>query len=150
MASHMSALTRTTIGDGNELNTFVLVGGDICHHAGELRPMEHLPLPDNLDHSMIGLQSLNSTECLTSVYTSIRPQHSRVKPFYTSAAGGFNHDSREMSKTLEKAAELDGNHDSIFTIITHDNSLIGVVDFFPLTTNKWKAKGGPRKAVGGS
>jgi hypothetical protein len=106
---HMSGLARITIGHGKCLDTFILIGGDVCHYAGELRPVKYLPLPDNLDSSTIGSPSAKSTDCLASVYTSIHSLRSRVKLFYSPAPGVFNHDSEKMSKTLEKAAELDGD-----------------------------------------
>lgn len=40
--AHISALVRTTP------DTFVFLGGDICHHAADFRPTERVPLPDEI------------------------------------------------------------------------------------------------------
>lgn len=39
---HISGLVRTTP------DTFVFLGGDVCHHAGVIRPTESIPLPDQI------------------------------------------------------------------------------------------------------
>ncbi|KAJ4142995.1 hypothetical protein NW765_000133 [Fusarium oxysporum] len=39
---HVSALARTTAGDDS---TFMLLGGDVAHHAGEFRPSPFEPMP---------------------------------------------------------------------------------------------------------
>jgi glyoxylase-like metal-dependent hydrolase (beta-lactamase superfamily II) len=36
---HISALVRTTP------DTFVFLGGDVCHHTGDIRPSSYIPLP---------------------------------------------------------------------------------------------------------
>ncbi|KAK8096301.1 uncharacterized protein PG998_014169 [Apiospora kogelbergensis] len=43
---HMSGLVRTTAAvAGDEEDTFIFLGGDICHHGGELHPSPQLPMP---------------------------------------------------------------------------------------------------------
>ncbi|RKL50439.1 hypothetical protein BFJ70_g1600 [Fusarium oxysporum] len=39
---HVSTLARTTAGDDS---TFMLLGGDVAHHAGEFRPSPFVPMP---------------------------------------------------------------------------------------------------------
>lgn len=39
---HISALVRTTA------ETFVLLGGDVCHHTGDIRPSRYIPIPDTI------------------------------------------------------------------------------------------------------
>lgn len=39
---HISALVRTTP------DTFVLLGGDVCHHTGDIRPSQYIPLPNTI------------------------------------------------------------------------------------------------------
>ncbi|KPI35373.1 uncharacterized protein AB675_9978 [Cyphellophora attinorum] len=45
---HMCALARTTP------DTFLFLGGDICHFAGDFRPSEQLPLPDSIPEEAFG------------------------------------------------------------------------------------------------
>lgn len=46
---HLSALARVTTSP----DTFVLMGGDICHHVGEIRPTIYRPLPSYFNPSPI-------------------------------------------------------------------------------------------------
>jgi hypothetical protein len=41
---------------------------------------------------------------------------------------------------MEKLVDFDA-YDRIFPVIAHDNSLLGVVHFYPEVANDWKAKG---------
>lgn len=39
---HISALVRTTP------DTFAFLGGDICHHSGDIRPTKYIPMPETV------------------------------------------------------------------------------------------------------
>ena len=41
---HISALVRTTTNP----DTFAFLGGDICHHSGDIRPTKYVPMPENV------------------------------------------------------------------------------------------------------
>ena len=41
---HVSALVRTTTSP----DTFAFLGGDICHHSGDIRPTKYIPMPENV------------------------------------------------------------------------------------------------------
>jgi hypothetical protein len=43
---HLCGLARTTTGTGED--TFVLMGGDICHYAGIFRPSKNLSVPSSI------------------------------------------------------------------------------------------------------
>lgn len=47
-AGHISALARTTSSSVDEDDTFIFLGGDICHFAGDFRPSHDKPLPQSL------------------------------------------------------------------------------------------------------
>ena len=49
-------------------------------------------------------------------------------------------DSVLMQATLEKISVLD-NDRRVFTVLSHDNWIIDVVDLFPEKANDWYAKG---------
>lgn len=139
---HISALARTTLGDaakGTE-DSFVLLAGDVCHHAGELRPTPSHPLPDTLTASW----SLKDDFKSAAEYRNIHPCHCNTQPFYKPAAGGFNLDAELMQATVRKVALLDADS-SVFTLLAHDTWLLDVVDLFPAKVNDWKEKGWAEK-----
>ena len=63
-----------------------------------------------------------------------------TRPFYLPSANAA-YDVKDAKESIEKMGEFDG-HDNIMTCIAHDDTLLGVVGFFPDTTaNAWKQKG---------
>ncbi|KAL7788377.1 Metallo-hydrolase/oxidoreductase [Trichoderma ceciliae] len=133
---HMCALARTTP------TTFVFLGGDTCHHGGEFRPSEHRHLPE-----IVHLQPYGTT-CPGSLFEQSHPKKSRKEPFYTVAVSptgeGVAADANEARETVSKMQDFDAS-DDVFTVIAHDDSLLGIVDSFPKNMNDWKAKGWAKK-----
>lgn len=119
----------------------MFLGGDTCHHAGEFRPTEYLPLPSHVPHQ--SHPSPTSMPCPCSIFENIHPNKSRVEPYYTIAvtADGKTvaNDIGEALESIVKMEEFDANED-VFTVIAHDPSLVGVADFFPKRANAWKEK----------
>ncbi|KAM5344623.1 hypothetical protein ACJ41O_013158 [Fusarium nematophilum] len=133
--SNMAALARTTA------STFILMGGDTCHHCACLRPSEHLPLPDSLSPSPFSKPPfLPGSVCPGEVLVNMHPQHARDKPFYPSLAEAPNHDVAEAENSVKKLIDFDARED-VFVVIAHDGSLLDVIDFFPKQANDWKEKG---------
>lgn len=130
---HLSALARTTAHGGGSGSTFVMLAGDVCHHSGELRPTELLPLPLEIPPNTKHRYQSQSTYC------SMHPTRSLSEPFYCPSAGGFNLDARMMKHTLDKVAVLDAEPD-VFIILAHDHWLMDIVELFPRVANDWKAK----------
>jgi hypothetical protein len=104
------------------------MGGDTCHHAGELRPSSYLPLPDQLDPSPIsprdgGAWPRPTNTCPGSLFVEIHRTKSRVEPFYTlpDAEGpGQVCWNKELShQSLQKMQQFDA-HDNVFVCIAHD------------------------------
>ncbi|KAG9120286.1 hypothetical protein FRC07_004284 [Ceratobasidium sp. 392] len=103
-------------------DTFVLMGGDIFHHGGELRPNRYVPLPE---------------------YISPNPFNPATEPFFQVADLGGNQASDyppEAQQSLRKLEEFDG-YPNIFTIVAHNHTLLDVLDFYPKSLNDWHAKG---------
>ncbi|KAI3584274.1 hypothetical protein IWW34DRAFT_815496 [Fusarium oxysporum f. sp. albedinis] len=130
---HVSALARTTAGDDS---TFMFLGGDVAHHAGEFRPSPFEPMPAEIrpDPRKPAFQSNgNGSLCPGSMFERMhrgaleRSMDPRTTPFYQTTVQPF-----------------DAN-DNVFTAIAHDASLADVVDFFPNSANEWKAKGWKRE-----
>jgi glyoxylase-like metal-dependent hydrolase (beta-lactamase superfamily II) len=133
---HICGLARTT------RDTFVLLGGDACHHGGQLRPTSYLPLPEHISPNLFPKQP-NLLLCPGSLLLDTHPKHSAVEPFYCVSnppGGGASTDPAEAQRSLEKLEEVDG-HENILTVIAHDATLLDVLEFFPKTLNDWKAKG---------
>lgn len=110
---HIIALARTTS------TGFVLLGADCCHHGGELRPNEYLPLPPVL---------------------SPYPKRSRTNPFYSLRCPGVTHDIEKAEESIKKLAPFDANEDILF-VWGHDMALKGVLHFWPDWLNDWKKMG---------
>lgn len=63
---HISALVRTTP------DTFVFLGGDVCHFTGVIRPTKHIPLPDEIPAEAV-LDRLIARPCPCSAFLSSHP-----------------------------------------------------------------------------
>lgn len=128
---HLAGLARTTP------NTFIMMGGDLCHHGGAIRPSEYISLPkeihlDAFNHFPKGF-------CPGSEFESVQTRRGRKlnEPFFEPT---FGHDIPLALETIRKTQEPDSN-DNILFIYAHDTSIKGVVDIFPVEANDWKAKG---------
>ncbi|KAJ5951661.1 uncharacterized protein N7479_010074 [Penicillium vulpinum] len=128
---HLGALARTTTNP----DTFIFMGGDLCHHSGEIRPSKHMHIPHGIRPSSI-------TAPITfpcpgdSVYEQLLVQRtgSLDKPFFRPAMGL---DIKQAIDTIEKAQVADADS-NIWFIYAHDPSLLKCVDLFPLSANAWK------------
>lgn len=126
---HICGLARVTTSP----DTFILMGGDACHHPGEWRPTKYRPLPThipavpNLPHG-----------CPGSALEKIHRNQSATEPFYL-VAEGFSHDTDEAMKTIHKVEDFDAA-DNVFVIIAHDTSMFQKLDFFPEKINAWQAE----------
>jgi hypothetical protein len=133
--NHLCALARTTE------DTFVLLAADACHHVGSLRPSEYLPLPDTISPSVWEKYShmTQNSSCTCSCFKAILPESSMSKSSFYGIAPGMHEDPQNARDTVQKLKAFDA-HDDVLVIITHDQSLIDVVDFFPKPLNQWKEK----------
>lgn len=133
MAGHMCALARTTVSPP----TFVFLGGDASHHAGEMRPSEYLPIPTNLDPSPI--PHIAVPICPGHLFVDAHYNKSANTPFL-SMTKDFNHDLEEANWSLDGLKEFDST-ENILVIIAHDSTVEPVLDFFPKgTLNNWREK----------
>ncbi|KAJ4258111.1 hypothetical protein NW762_008252 [Fusarium torreyae] len=134
---HLAGLVRTTAGP----DTFILMGGDLCHHGGELRPSPYLPFPPKLsDHlSLSDSLRLRLSRCPGSeVFDDINVKRGRAarQTFFDPAIGV---DKEQALRTIQETQKADAQ-DNIFCIFAHDMSVFDVIDTFPKTANDWKAK----------
>ncbi|SJK99463.1 uncharacterized protein ARMOST_02765 [Armillaria ostoyae] len=116
-AGHISVLARVTP------TSFVLLGGDSCHHIGQLRPTtelhKHSPCP-------------------------VHAMASRTTPLF-SEQNAYGHADPEAARTtIAKLGKFDANPD-ILVIVAHDATVPAVIDEFPEALNEWKTKGWKEK-----
>ncbi|KAF4997924.1 hypothetical protein FGRMN_3515 [Fusarium graminum] len=134
---HLSGLVRTTTGP----DTFIFMGGDLCHHGGELRPSQYVPYPQNLSEHLPLPESLRLrlSRCPGSVFDDLNTKRGRKagETFFEPAIGD---DIDQALQTVKEAQKADAQ-DNIFFVFAHDMSVFGVIDTFPKPANDWKAKG---------
>lgn len=132
----------------------MFLGGDAIHHAGELRPSEHRPLPQQiLPHPLapVGIDAPAHRKqasipfCPGDAIEHLQVSRNRVPadktPFYDPA---LFIDFDEACETIKKMQEADWR-DDIFIMFAHDECSLGVVDMFPKPANHWKEKGWAEK-----
>jgi len=146
---HICALARTTA----DPPTFMFLGGDIAHHAGEFRPTQYMPLPacispNPLQRPFAAATTTTTTPsfCPGEVFQALHPTNSRTSPFLkpSTAAHAAHLDPAETLRSIEKLAEFDACEE-VFSVVAHDMSLFDVVEFYPARANEWKAKGWGRE-----
>ncbi|KAK8026429.1 hypothetical protein PG991_003485 [Apiospora marii] len=154
---HLGALARTTTTASGEAgqeddDTFIMMGGDLCHHAGELRPSPHMPLPDPLigDHhypvpAALRPLSLCPGAGLFGRLNTSRGRRARDEVLVDPA--DTNEDLAATVRTIREAQVPDAM-DNVFFVFAHDATLMGVVDVFPAPANEWRAKGGRTRRAG--
>lgn len=122
---HMAALVRTT----TRPNSFVLLGGDACHHCGELRPSPGRPIPTS------------APSCVTRFLE--QKSNEGTQPFFQIQRGArfaaYCHNADEAEQTIVRLQRFDAL-DNVLIIFAHDASLKTVVDEFPATLNDWLVK----------
>ncbi|KAF2715355.1 metallo-beta-lactamase superfamily protein [Pleomassaria siparia CBS 279.74] len=133
---HLCGLARTTT--GSEADTFVLMGGDICHYAGIFRPSKYLPVPDSITPHPYNHSHPDVPFCPGSAFEELQHVRDR-KPSDTLYDMTFGHDIPLATNTMGWLQELDCD-DNIFVIIAHDSTVRDGVEQFPKTLNHWKEK----------
>lgn len=135
----MTGLARVTS------ESFLVLGGDTCHHAGQLRPtaalQRNFPVPPAL---LPSTKTSISTTYFWSLGTAVNSFNiaSRTEPFLTISdiPNTLYADPTIAKVSLDKIQAFDADPDFL-VILAHDESLRGVLDLFPKTLNGWKAQG---------
>ncbi|KAL2831014.1 beta-lactamase-like protein [Aspergillus pseudoustus] len=136
---HLAGLARTT----KSPDTFIFMGGDLCHHSGEMRPSKYMPIPSGREHYPTAAVATShaAAACLpcpgaATLYDQLQVSRNRscTQTFFDPTMGL---DIAEAMRTIEKAQHADAR-DNIWFIYAHDPSLLGVADLFPLPANAWK------------
>jgi glyoxylase-like metal-dependent hydrolase (beta-lactamase superfamily II) len=129
---HLCALARTTS------DTFILMGGDVCHYSGIMRPSKHLQLPDSISPHPCYPES-TMIMCPGHAFEDLQKSRGRevTDTLYDMTFGG---DIPLAKKTVEVLQELDCN-DNIMVVIAHDSYARDLLPHFPHKLNSWKEKG---------
>ncbi|KAL8959826.1 MAG: hypothetical protein Q9193_003376, partial [Seirophora villosa] len=144
---HISGLARTTP------DTFVFMGGDVCHFGGSYRPSQYAPLPATIPPEVALDSDRFKHPCPCSLFTACHrdPPNARTSPFYkvTQEPKGWYMDPVVAQQSVDRLEEFDAD-ENVFVCLAHDGGLIPVCDWFPDgTLNHWKAKGWKEKSKWG-
>lgn len=132
---HLCGLARTTV----EPATFVLMGGDVCHYAGIMRPSKHLPLPPSISPHPCHPEDGGAPLCPGHAFEELQRARGRgVTDSLFDMTYGL--DITLATETVGHLQELDCD-ENVFVIIAHDSTVRDGVAHFPESLNAWKEKG---------
>ncbi|KAK2597683.1 hypothetical protein N8I77_012452 [Diaporthe amygdali] len=130
---HICALARVT----SNPDSYIFMGGDASHQAGEFRPSKYLPLPDSITPHPLDAGSV--TPCPGALFEHLLQSGDKKRQFFNVAKDGVSLDVAETERTIEKLQEADA-HDKILVVIAHDKSILSLLDFFPKYANEFALK----------
>ncbi|KAH5275210.1 hypothetical protein HBI57_163740 [Parastagonospora nodorum] len=125
---HISALCRTTE------DSWVFLGGDVCHSIAQVRPSAFRSLPDTVPADVMGKAEPPESCCCAHLSQHVRKE---AGGSFFGLAPGMQEDLSKAQNTLEKLKAFDGR-DDVLIVIAHDSSLLDVMSFFPKDMNRWK------------
>lgn len=131
---HLCGLVRTTTSP----DTFILLGGDVCHYAGVFRPSKYLPMPSEISPHPIRPSS-SVPFCPGSAWEELQRSRDR-RPDQSLYDTTFAHDIPLAIHTVGKLQEIDADP-NVFVIIAHDAQVRDGVPHFPASLNDWKKAG---------
>lgn len=136
---HLCGLVRTTTGP----DTFVLLGGDVCHYSGIMRPSALLPMPESIHPNPLNALSPEPL-CPGHAFEDLQRARGRntTDTLYNMT---FGFDIPLATHTVGWLQELDSN-ENVFVIVAHDTYVERLVDHFPHSLNAWKENGWGVKA----
>ena len=137
---HISALVRTTANP----DSFIFLGGDLCHHSAELRPSPYLPYPESISPRLLPFDTngIPARFCPGALITeTVHLSRGRAKDAAAFDAI-FGLDVAEAIETTKKAQELDCQ-DNVLYVFAHDDTLLeeSCVTLFPGYMNDWHSRG---------
>ena len=138
---HLGGLARTS----SNPETFIFMGGDLCHHGGEIRPSLYMSIPPNLTEPLSDLIRARGACPGSALFEELNIKRGRKanEPFFDPAMGV---DIPLAIQTIKDTQIADAQQD-VFFIYAHDATIRGVVDFFPLPANDWRKKGWREKTL---
>lgn len=128
---HICGLARVT----SSPNSFIFMGGDVCHHVGQFRPSQWRPLPALISPNPLNQRSLAA--CPGELFEHLLRESDREKSFYVVARP---HDADASDASVAKVQETDAL-DEVLVVIAHDTSLKTVATFFPKYADEFLKNG---------
>jgi glyoxylase-like metal-dependent hydrolase (beta-lactamase superfamily II) len=146
---HICGLARTTP------DTFIFMGGDICHFPGDFRPSTNIPLPNPIPAGTLDRTPFFPTPCPAELFTSHHPRRpslaqTTTTPWYTitSHKRAAYIDPPLARQTLSKMQPFD-DHSNVLVCLAHDTALLEVLPTLnqnpELDLQDWKAQGWKEK-----
>ena len=154
---HLAALARTTP------DTFLFLGGDMCHFAGHFRPSKHVPLPDTIpEEAFRGHQRKYPAPCPCAFFSDHHPQLQsteegdtakeetvdvRTTPFYKLSTHKISSykDPAQAAITTDEMREYFDSDPNVLVCLAHDTALIYFLPTFnsepEKDLNDWKNQG---------
>ncbi|KAJ7327575.1 beta-lactamase-like protein [Mycena albidolilacea] len=141
LPGHLTALVRVTP------KSFVVLGGDTFHHAGQARPRP--PVPEELPLPRAPLRRIQAAPHREMPAYIGLPFQQRAEAFLSisNLTDSFYADPAKAIVSLDKVASFDADPD-FFVITAHDVSLRSALPYFPAYLNGWQASKLKEKAVG--
>lgn len=140
---HLCGLARTTTATHEAEATFVLMGGDVCHYAGIMRPSTYLPMPQSIKPHPCHPHNHASVLCPGGAWEQLQQSRGR-KATDTLYDPTFGLDVPLAMRTVGSLQQLDCN-ENVLVIIAHDSTVRDAVDHFPKSLNGWKERGWGRE-----
>ncbi|KAF7300599.1 Metallo-beta-lactamase superfamily protein [Mycena chlorophos] len=136
-AGHICGLVRVTP------TTFLLLGGDACHHPGALRPTQahrkYFPCPGALVEA--ARKSVSGAHFSSGSADAPFDLLTRDKPMLHVHEAKFHADAQLAQTSVDALTVFDGNPD-VFVVLAHDSSLLPLFDNkYPVVLNAWKEMG---------
>jgi hypothetical protein len=142
---HLAGLARTTTSSCGKDDTFMLMGGDCCHHMAMLRPSIAHPLPCEVSLLTV-TATAKAADGLNRVHYS--KGHSRqlleISDYPNGESAALN--VKQAVRSLNELRLLEAQGEQVLFVIAHDKSLLDVVELFPKLANDWKEKSWGKKA----
>jgi hypothetical protein len=153
---HICGLARTT---AEPYSTFILMGGDIAHFAGDMRPHPKIPLPEFIAEGILDNDVLNfPVPCPCSIFTDRHPLIAcgmaegdpQQTPFYNVATGPVSsYINPPLSQnSVDRLKAFDASQ-SVLVCLAHDGALLQYLPTFNHSPrdslNAWKQFGWKEK-----
>jgi hypothetical protein len=159
---HVAALARVAADRHDpRKSSFVFMGGDTCHFAGQFRPTVERPLPvggiaagegaeytseasqiqPNLQHQAKHQAQAPTAACPGSIMERLLANP--TTPLFEMPARNTV-DVAEAHASISKMQAFDAA-ENIWVVIAHDQALLDLVDFYPASVNDWQRKGYAQK-----
>lgn len=136
---HMAGLARTSSATGGQRDTFIMMGGDLCHHGAEIRPSPYLALPEAEAEDLVAGRGGVAAWRELNVKRGRRADGPFADP-------AVNDDEELAHETIRRTMVADADPD-VWFVFAHDTALWEGVDLFPEKANGWREKGWKEKTM---